>query len=67
MLPESHGPQNKGQGLERTLPKCQMPEVVVRGDERGLAEFKNAAAEVTPNAEIDKALGKTLAAYLAPP
>jgi hypothetical protein len=66
MPPESHGPQNKGQSPERTMPKCLMPNVPVCGDERGLAEFENAAAEVTPNAEINQALGKVRPAYVAP-
>ncbi len=66
MLPESHGPHYEGQGLKRTLPKCLMPEVGVRGDKGGLAEFENAAAEVSPNTEIDEALGKIRPACVSP-
>jgi len=66
MLAELHRTQNEGQPPERTLPKCLVPEVVVCRYERGLAEFENAAAEVTPNAEINQALSRIRPAQVAP-
>ena len=62
----SHGTHNERQGLERTLPKCLMPEAVGRGDKVGLSEFDNAAAEIAPDAKINQAFGKICPAHGAP-
>src|SRR5580704_10743495 len=58
--------QERSQFGERALPKRLMPGELIRGGERGVTQFENAAAKIAAQPEIDQAFGAVPLGSLSP-